>query len=85
MSKKKTEELARQLVRGSVLEDVAVRFISQLIEEAYHYKVAPLQEENRRLRSALFGVGVLLDKAEFDAARQEVTRALAKENKNVTA
>lgn len=61
MSDREAMEMARDLVRGSIIEDATARFISQVLREAHDSKIKPLRE---KLRIAIEGLEEIRDVSE---------------------
>jgi len=60
MSDREAMEMARDLVRGSIIEDATARFISQVLREAHDSKIKPLRD---KLRIAIEGLEEIRDVA----------------------
>jgi len=53
MSDREAMNLARDLVRGSIIEDAAARFISQVLKEAHDSRIKPLRDRIEELEAKL--------------------------------
>ena len=53
MSDREAMAMARDLVRGSIIEDAASRFISQILREAHDSRISPLRARIEQLEATL--------------------------------
>jgi len=53
MTDGEARELARDLVRGSIIEDAAAQFIAQILKHAHDERIKPLRDRAERLEAAL--------------------------------
>ena len=53
MTDSEAREMARGLVRGSIIEDAASQFIAQVLKEAHDSRIKPLRDRIEELEAAL--------------------------------
>lgn len=53
MTDSEAREMARDLVRGSIIEDAAAQFIAQVLKEAHDSRIKPLRAERDALSEKL--------------------------------
>lgn len=63
MSDREAINLARDLVRGSIIEDAAARFISQVLKEAHDSRIKPLRNRFEALQAERDALEAKLAKA----------------------
>ena len=73
MTDGEAREMARDLVRGSIIEDAAAQFIAQILKHAHDERIKPLKARAERLEFALRAIA---GTSNFTSA--EAMRAFAK-------
>lgn len=53
MTDGEARELARDLVRGSIIEDAAAQFIAQILKHAHDERIKPLRDRAEQLEALL--------------------------------
>lgn len=71
-------KLARELVRGSIIEDAASRFVEMVLREAHASRIEPLNDRiaalEAKLAKAVEALGILADDTNwFDAVEDDGT------------
>lgn len=49
---RQTRDLAREMLRGSIIEDAAAQFLAQVVQHIHESEIAPLKAERDRLRQS---------------------------------
>lgn len=57
MTDSEAREMARDLVRGSIIEDAAAQFIAQILKHAHDDRIKPLKARIEALEAALREIG----------------------------
>jgi uncharacterized small protein (DUF1192 family) len=82
---RETRDMARDMLRGSIVEDAAAQFLAQIVEHIHETRIAPLKTaieakdaEIARLREARGAAAALLA-VEFTKIAPKVLNAVAEE------